>query len=136
MIKTIFFLLVSSITISSASTQDNGYLIETNLIYKSDTKTVAVSDELILPINSKKWVSLTTSKDGVSVLGKLVKSTPSTIHIEYIVIDSSKKPNNVISTPSIISKLGEKAEIKIEGPEAVKISLLAKPTQFESKSNP
>jgi hypothetical protein len=136
MIRTILFLLISNDSVSFAATQENGFSIESSLTYKSDNKTVTTSDELILPIDSRHWVSLISPKDGVSVLGKLVTSTPTTVHIEYIVLDNSKKPNNIISTPSIVSKLGEKAEIKIEGPESVKISLLARPIQFESKPNP
>lgn len=83
--------------------------------------------------DNKGWTTLTEPKNGVALLGRVVKSDKETLQFEYIVVDTTKN-NVVISTPAIIAKLGEKAEITVgTETEKVAISLLATPNEYSAK---
>ena len=93
-----------------AKTNLPGYLIKSNLVFTSSGKEVKTEGEFILSKDNKTWTSLTKVRDGVTLLGKIVAADGNSIHLEYIVIDTSKA-SAVISTPAILAKLGETAEI-------------------------
>ena len=48
------------------------------------------------------------------VLGRINEAKNNTLGMEYIALDSNKTPNGVISSPKIISKLGEDSLIEVK----------------------
>lgn len=127
-------LLISSTNLWGAQNQ-KGFKIETNFDYQNSGKEIKSQSTFILAKDNKIWTSLTEPKNGVALLGRVVKSDKKSLHFEYIVIDTTKN-NAVISTPAIIANLGEKAEITVgsnSDQEKVAISLLATETEYTTK---
>lgn len=91
-----------------------GYLVKTILQYKAGGKTVESSGELILARENKAWVTVTSSKEGFIVLGRIVEAKNKTLGMEYIVVNTNEMPNGVISTPKIISKIGQDSSIEVK----------------------
>ena len=117
------------------SIPQKGFKIDTQFDFQIDQKKVASKSTFILPENNKTWTSLTEPKNGVALLGRVVKSDKDSLHLEYIVVDTTSK-NVVISTPAIVARLGEKAEISLgsdSSKDKVAISLLAVPTEYTEK---
>jgi hypothetical protein len=124
--------LIGSVALSAP--MKSGYLIKTNLTYKSiKGRPINSTKEFVLPSDNHKWLTLTEFNEGVVLLGRMIKADRKSIHMEYLLVDGNKKPNGVISTPSIISNLNETAEVSVGGnnnsPD-LSISLLAKETTF------
>ena len=125
-ILSLFFTSVSV----HAATKKTGYLIKSNFTLTASGKQMKSQSEFIMSEDNKTWTSLVEAKNGVALLGRIVKTEKDAIHMEYIIVDTTR-PNVVISTPSIIARLGEQAEISVGGnTDEVKVSLLAKKTEY------
>lgn len=127
-------LLICSTNLWAAPKQ-MGFKIETALDYQNSGKEIKSQSTFILAKDSKIWTTLTEPKNGVALLGRVVKSDEKSLHFEYIVVDTTKS-NVIISTPAINANFGEKAEITVGSDadqEKVTISLLATETTYTSK---
>ncbi|MBI1862416.1 MAG: hypothetical protein HYR96_16000 [Deltaproteobacteria bacterium] len=114
------------------SKTENGFLIKTVLSYTSSSGVIESEREFILPKNNTSWNTLVDPKNGVALIGRLVKSDKKSIHIEYMILDT-KKANAIISTPSIAALLGESAEIGTQtDTEQISIKFLASRTEYKS----
>lgn len=114
----------------SKKASEPGFLIQTELAYESNSHEIKTGKELILPESNRTWTPLTTPKDGVTLLGRLAEVRPDTIKMEYILVDT-RIESAVISTPAIIARLNEKAEIGMNSDKSkVSVSLKAKRTTF------
>jgi len=129
------------ITVSAYASPEkrNGFLIKSDLNYSYGDKQVKKSQEFIMDDSLNSWTTLTDLKGGVLLLGKRVKADKETIHMEFIVVDTNKTPNGVLSTPSIIARLGEPAHITIEGnrenkKEKIAFTLTATRTEYNSST--
>jgi type II secretory pathway component GspD/PulD (secretin) len=117
----------------AATDMNKGFKVETQFNYSKNGEKIASNSSFILAENNKTWNTLAEPKNGVALLGRIVKSDKATLQLEYIVVDTTKN-NAVISTPAIIAKLGEKAEITVgTDTETVAISLLATATEYSTK---
>lgn len=129
--------LLSSNSLLASSSSKSGFLINTKLSFQSGERKVETTKEFILPEDSKAWVTLTDSNKGVVLLGRKGNSDKKSIQMEYILIDSERKPNGVISTPSIRALLGEEAKIAIgdndSKGESISISLMARATDYKQQ---
>jgi hypothetical protein len=120
---------------SFAKEVQNGFKIESEFTYESSLKKMKSKSEFILAANHKAWTTLAQPKDGVALLGRVTSSDKKSISLEYIVVDTSQA-NAVISTPAIIARLGEKAQIEVgsnDSKEKVVVSLLATRTEYTIK---
>jgi hypothetical protein len=107
-----------------------GYLLKSDLVFTSAGKEIKAHGEFILPEDNSNWTSLVETKDGVTLLGKLVSIEKDVMHLDYIVVDT-KRTNAVVSMPSVLVKLGEAAEVTTEqNSEKIKVTILAKKTDF------
>lgn len=126
--------LSTAASIPNQKTQQ-GFLIKSELVYTANGEEIKSNREFILPQNNKSWNTLVDPKNGVAVLGRMVKADQKSIHLEYMIVDT-KKPNAIISTPSIGALLGENAEISTKGDtEQFTIKLLASRTDFTSEKS-
>lgn len=126
---TMFSLCLASANLNAAP-KKTGYLIKSDFAFTTSGKEIKSQSEFIMSEDNKIWTSLVEPKNGVALLGRIVKTDKDAIHMEYIVVDITR-PNVVISTPSIIARLGEKAEMSVNGnSEEVKVGLLAKKTEY------
>ncbi len=117
-----------------AAPKQMGFRIESAFSYQKSGQMIKSQSDFILAEESKIWTTLIEPKNGVAVLGRVVKADKKSLHIEYLVVDTTKS-NAVISTPEIITNFGEKAEITMGSdadPVKVVISLLATQTEFTS----
>lgn len=136
MIKVIItiLLLMSSTQLWGAQSQQ-GFKIDTHFEFKNSDKDIKAQSTFILAKDNNTWTTLTEPEEGVVLLGRVVKSEKKSLHIEYIVIDTTQSPA-VISTPAFVANLGERAEITA-GSKAdqkkVAISLLATETEYTNK---
>lgn len=120
---------------TSEQSKESGYLFETQFEVKTGNKTVTSTSKIVVPKGSKHWTTLTEPKKGIALLGRIMTQTDKTIGMEYIVVDTTKK-NAVLSTPQIVTNLGQKAEISsFDGKERVKITLTATETEFTKTTN-
>ncbi len=127
--------LVAFVSIASMATinASKGFKIETQFEYSNNDKSMTSKGEFILAENNKSWTTLTEPKNGVALLGRVAKSDKTGLRFEYIVVDTTKN-NAVISTPMIITKMGQKAEVTMSTEtEKIVISLLATPTEYSIK---
>jgi hypothetical protein len=125
-----FFVTLVCLNSVAETNINKGFKVETHFDYSNNGKKIASKNSFILAEDNKTWNTLAEPKNGVALLGRIVKSDKTTLQLEYIVVDTTKN-NAVISTPAIIAKWGKKAELTIEaGAETVAISLLATPTEY------
>ncbi|MBX9765728.1 MAG: hypothetical protein K2X47_00530 [Bdellovibrionales bacterium] len=121
-----------------SATPREGYSLKTKLNYKSGTKKdISATKEIILPTGTFDWVPLTDIQDEVVLLGRVAQTTDSSVKVEYMLIDGHKKPSTIVSTPSILARLNEAAEISITAPDnrsIISISLMVKATTFVPES--
>ncbi|PIU00027.1 MAG: hypothetical protein COT74_06655 [Bdellovibrionales bacterium CG10_big_fil_rev_8_21_14_0_10_45_34] len=111
--------------------KSEGYLVKTNFKYRTGKKNVENAGELILSKDNKIWTTLVNAKEGFTVLGRITEVKNDTLYMEYIVVDANKTPNGVISTPQVVSKLGEAASIEVGNKnETISLELLATKTSY------
>ena len=127
-------LLCSAIHPSFASEKTQlGYLVSSRLNYKTEAGTIETSRKIILPATNNSWTPLTTPKNGVMLIGKLVKAEDDIVQMEYIVVDT-RKESAVVSTPTIATRLGKQTEASTENAKTkITISLLATKTTFQTQ---
>lgn len=131
LITSVLMLFILAIPGIAASKKSEGYLVKTTFQYKSGNKLVENSGELILSKENKTWITIANSKEGFMVLGRIIEAKNNTLEMEYIVIDSNKTPNGVISTPKIISKLGEDSLIEVKSEkDIVSLKMIATKTFY------
>lgn len=69
-------------------------------------------------------------QNGVTLLGRIVSAKKKSLHLEYMVVDSTRD-NVVIDSPALIALIGEKAQVEMTGEkEKVSVSLLANPAVY------
>ncbi|MCM2323015.1 MAG: hypothetical protein NDJ90_07110 [Oligoflexia bacterium] len=120
---------------SAATTSESGFLVKTKLTYQTPKSLIESVGELILPNTNKGWTPLTYPKEGVVLLGRMVKFDSATIHLEYMLVDTRNAESSVVSTPSIITRLGEEAKVSVDtAGDKISISLLAKKTSFQKEA--
>lgn len=135
--------LVASLNALAAkpALETSGILIATQLTYRSESKTIETSKELIISQSNNGWTALITPKEGVVLLGRMVKRQETILQMEYLLIDTMAEPT-VVSTPAIIARFGDESKISVSGPvggpgdskEKIEISLLARKTTFRPES--
>jgi len=108
-------------------------MIKTEFTLNSQPKIISNESSLLLGEDQKTWVTLLRLKEDVSVLARIVDSTKDTIHLEYILLDATRKPESIVSTPTIIAKFNEKSEISVKGTSGYKLSLLARTISYKGK---
>lgn len=115
----------------AASETRNGLLIKTSFTYESEGKSSKSESSFILDEQNKAWTNLVPPKNGVALLGRMVSKSAGNLHMEYIVVDTTKG-NSVISTPAIVAMLGEPAEVGMTAPNGptIAVGLLATPTTY------
>ena len=113
---------------------EKGYLLRTELNYQKADKVFHSDLKQIVAPDMKGWLTLAPSKEGVMLLGRVIKTEGQTIQMEYLVVDGSKQPNSVISAPSITTQLGLPAKVSMEDDEiGEKISVTLTATGVDSK---
>ena len=112
-------LLVLAIPGHAFTKKPEGYLVKTTFQYKTKDKSVEKSGELILSREKKTWTTVANLQEGFMVLGRITETKVNTLGMEYIILDSNKSPNGVISTPKIISRLGEDSLIEVKNEKEV-----------------
>jgi len=133
-LSSILFLLITPFASFAAET--GGLLVKSELTYVSGKREVRKAQESILSDSMKSWTSLTDIKDGVLLLGRMVKTSDQLVEMEFIVVDTLATPNRVVATPSIISPMGQPSKISVESnndrgvPEKIEVSLTASRTKF------
>ncbi len=133
-----FFILISLSPTYSSALPKEGFKIETNFKYQTPSKkSISTSQEFVMDKDMKTWVTLTDLKENVVLLGRVKEVTNTTIHMEYLVVDGTVKPNGVVSMPSIVALFGQPAEIST-GPigetPTISISMTAKKTEYTPKA--
>ncbi|NCN26179.1 hypothetical protein GW915_01265 [bacterium] len=118
---------------SCSSTEKRRVMIKTEFTLNSQPKIISNESSLLLGEDQKTWVTLLRLKEDVSVLARIVDSTKDTIHLEYILLDATRKPESIVSTPTIIAKFNEKSEISVKGTSGYKLSLLARTISYKGK---
>lgn len=117
-----------------ASKPSPGFALTTKLDYKSGTKKdISTSKEIILSRGNINWTPLTDIQDEVILLGRVAQASDESIKVEYMLIDGHKKPSTIVSTPTLVARLNEAAQISITDPDKksiISISLTAKAATF------
>jgi hypothetical protein len=117
------------------SISGDGYLINSKIEYFNGKKTIKVEKDLILPTSNKNWTTLTDMKDGLILLGRRVPAETKGFRFEYIVLDTNKSPNGVVSLPVIVSPTDEAKNVNIEkaigASGNIKLTLSASKTTFD-----
>jgi hypothetical protein len=112
--------------------------IQTQLTYRGPSKKdISVSKEMVIPIGNTQWLPLTDAKDQVVLLGRIAQTDGTALKVEYMLIDGHQKPSSVVSTPTILARLGEPAEISVADSKQksnFSISLTAKKTENSPQS--
>lgn len=131
------FLLVISVFVSNgfAAEKLDGYLVDTTFQYKMGERSGRAQSKIIFAKDNTTWNNLVKPSKDVALLGRMVKGDKQQIHMEYIVVDTSRA-NAIVSTPAIITELGETAEVMVgtsDAPEKIAIKLVATPTKYETK---
>jgi hypothetical protein len=122
-------LLISTIITQStfASVSDSKLSVQTFFSFKGEGRNMMANTENQIPTQSEEWTELVPEKNGVMVLGKVAGRTNDTVTLDMMVIDTNKDPSEGISRPQVQAKIGEKAEIGIEGEDNFKIAVWANP---------
>ena len=132
-------LILSSLTyaaIPHKKIPQQGYLIKSEFIHIDHGKETKMEKEFILAKNNKSWTTLVPTKNGLTLLGRMVKSDQKTIEMEYILLDT-KRTHSVLSTPSIAALLGEQSQIGLQtDTEQSTIKLFAKWVDYTSTQKP
>jgi hypothetical protein len=115
---------------SFAAAQAKGFAIKTQFQYSDAKKKIDTQKTFMLDEKSTTWNTMADPKDGIALLGRLVKSEKDALQFEYIVVDTTRD-NSIISTPVMITKPGVEAKISLGSEkEKVTIALKATPTDY------
>jgi hypothetical protein len=99
------------------------YDVSCKLSYIVGKNQISLEKEFQVPENSTEWTTFLRDSRGVLLLGKFSQKPEHTVAVEFLLIDPSKK-EPVVTSPKLISKLGEKSEISVKThPETVSIAL-------------
>lgn len=108
-----------------ASLQDS-LVIKTELDYSSLGKKVRTERMVFVTEENKDWLNLTRPRDGVVVLGHLLERGTGKIKMEYIIVDTGREEDPVISPPPVESVVGQKTLINLDGAhEKISVTLSA-----------
>ena len=136
--KTILFVLTfccfANAVDSTTQGLHQGFLIKSELIYTVNGAEMKSHRELILSNKNRSWNTLVNAKDGIALLGKILRSDHKSIQVEYLLVDTNQA-NAVITTPSIMALLGEKTEISAKSDVLeFTVKLLATKTDYFSEN--
>ncbi len=124
---------------NAPTTPTKGHLIKTTIRFQDpDSKRqIKIQSEFINAEDHHLWMTLSKSKKGIIVLGRVAEHDEKSILMQYLLIDS-KKPafKGVIASPSIKTQFGETGSISqgavAEKPN-IEISFNATKTDYTSK---
>lgn len=117
-------------TLSIAAVPNAGTLLKTEFSVKTREKVSSSRSEIVLSSKNRDWVTIAQHKDGLMLLGRPVEITDQGIHIEFLVLDTRKKPNHILSNPSMIGRFGQATEINDFGNQQISIRLTPKKTNY------
>jgi hypothetical protein len=114
-------LVVASIAHGKA-VDAKGFYLKTAFEYQTADKTTKTETTSMLDSSYKGWTTLVPPKDGVTLLGKLAEGENKTLNVEYMVIDTNRQ-NTIVSTSSVIAKIGESAKIETADSRGQRVSV-------------
>ena len=131
-ISIIFLVLCSFVLIAAVPIERDGYKLTTKLNYVTDKNEMATQSTIIISKENKTWTMLTNTNKGVLLLGKMVTSGKQTIHMEYIISDTTKSPQDIVPTASIIARFDNPSKITLSGKnkDKVEVELMAQVTKY------
>ena len=110
-------LLTTQVCILSAAVAAkpiDGFSINTQVSYRGlEGKEMVATKNLKLSKDSKEWEPIANLKNGVTLLGRMVKVENDNIGFEYMLIDPNKQNEQIITKANINTLLGIPSQISI-----------------------
>jgi hypothetical protein len=125
--------VLSAISFSAAASESKGgLLVKTNLEFTTKGRALQTESQFTFSQESKSWVTLGEPKKGIVLLAKIGQVDGEQVQVNYIVVDTTKKPNGVISNPTLTARLGKEAMISLTT-DAEEVSITMTPRRVEMK---
>lgn len=93
-----------------AAKNEKGYSISTELTFKDQTRTIHTKNKQILEQNMNEWAPMNSAENGIVLLGRKTSLENQMMKMEFMIIDTSKKPMQ-ISQYSSITQLGSTGSV-------------------------
>lgn len=109
-----------------SATLEKGVILKTSFEYKTNENSVKTEKRVFLADRESKWVNLSHPRDGVVLLGRMLKHDQANLEMEYLIVDTNRT-DAVLTTPSITTPIGKKSIINLDRPsEKITLSLISK----------
>jgi hypothetical protein len=113
----------NAFSVEKSAQKEQFYDVSCKLTYVIGKNPISLEKEFQISENATEWTTFLRDSHGVLLLGKFAQKPEHTVAVEFLLIDPSKK-EPVVTSPKLISKLGEKSEISVKThPEPVSIVL-------------
>jgi hypothetical protein len=125
-------LLLSVMTsFASAAEPQKAYQLAVEFKFAAAGKTTQTRNEFMVAEGSRDWLVLSDLKNGILLLGRLTKEGFTNLELEYAIVNTNAKPNDIISLPSSAVTFGQSNEINVKGVKSETISLNVRAKQTE-----
>ena len=89
--------------------------LKTELEYAGPKRRVKTVRTVHLSDEHSEWLSLTYPRDGVALVGRIKERGAGKVKFEYIIVDTSREDEGVISPPPLEVPIGQRLMVNLDG---------------------